>query len=264
MSTPAPTLKRSPRAPSVSLKDAVERALRAYDRERLHEAPTEVVAQNIGYKNANSGTALSTIASLRYFGLLTRTRQGFLAVTKDLEAFKYAPAEPQKQNLLVEFLTKPSLYQELLKKYATGLPSDATLRYELINRGFAPPAAETALSAFKESVEFAKYFQQNNDTDESLEEDLDPSSSDSGQTNTPYSAGTASLSTTVSTHKPIAASPLSLSENTDEHDQIFVRLSGSRRAWLLIPSPFYKADKVRLKAQIDLLLTEDEDSDEIN
>jgi hypothetical protein len=37
-----------------------------------------------------------------------------------------------------------------------------------------------------------------------------------------------------------------------------VRLDQSRRAWLEIPTPFYEADKKRLKAQIDLLLTDDE------
>jgi hypothetical protein len=34
-------------------------------------------------------------------------------------------------------------------------------------------------------------------------------------------------------------------------------LSEGRKAWLVIPTPFYEADKLRLKAQIDLLLTED-------
>jgi hypothetical protein len=43
------------------------------------------------------------------------------------------------------------------------------------------------------------------------------------------------------------------------HDRIPVRLAGGRRAWLLIPHEFREADKTRLKAQIDLLLTEDEE-----
>ena len=46
---------------------------------------------------------------------------------------------------------------------------------------------------------------------------------------------------------------------SDEIDQIPVRLSGGRRAWLVVPIPFYTADKSRLKAQIDLLLAEDEE-----
>jgi hypothetical protein len=39
-----------------------------------------------------------------------------------------------------------------------------------------------------------------------------------------------------------------------------MRAKGARRAWLIIPTPFFVADKQRLKAQIDLLLTEDEEN----
>jgi hypothetical protein len=49
--------------------------------------------------------------------------------------------------------------------------------------------------------------------------------------------------------------PLWLDAGTDS---IPVRLSGGRKAWLAIPTPFYADDKLRLKAQIDLLLAQDE------
>lgn len=38
-------------------------------------APTQVVAQNIGYKSANNGAALSALAALRYYGLLDRPKE---------------------------------------------------------------------------------------------------------------------------------------------------------------------------------------------
>jgi hypothetical protein len=241
--------KKSPRAPSITLKDAIERAIRAYDRERLHEAPTEVVAQNIGYKNANSGTALSAIASLRYFGLLLRPRNGFLAVSKEVEAFRYAPTETQRQSLLVGFLMKPPLYQELLRKYDSGLPSDATLKYELIQRGFIPAAAETALSAFKESVAFANYFEESKKLAQSEEDDEEQQHADEEASSTQQSQSPVQVGNTLAPTEPVA----------EEHDRIPVRLSGGRRAWLIIPSPLYKADRDRLKAHIDLLLAEDDE-----
>jgi hypothetical protein len=52
--------------------------------------------------------------------------------------------------------------------------------------------------------------------------------------------------------------PSSESQNEGD-DKIPVRLTEGRKAWLIVPTPFYEADKVRLKAQIDLLLTEDID-----
>jgi hypothetical protein len=39
--------KKSPRAPSLPLDESVERALKIYDKERRHAAPTDVIAQNI-------------------------------------------------------------------------------------------------------------------------------------------------------------------------------------------------------------------------
>jgi hypothetical protein len=45
----------------------------------------------------------------------------------------------------------------------------------------------------------------------------------------------------------------------ENSDRIPVRLAGGRRAWLVIPSPFYAADKRRLISQIELLLADDEE-----
>lgn len=246
--------KKSPRAPSISLDEAIDRVMKAYDKERLHPAPTEVVAQNLGYKGASSGSALSAMASLRYYGLLERPSDGLLAVTKDVEALKFAPDEDLKRSLLLSFLRRPAIFSELLEKYATGLPSDANLKYDLIQRGFLPPSAGDVVSVFRRSVEFTRYFESN-----------DAESAPALSVPTP--AEVQELPQTL------AAEPLALlmagqkgprSEAWDDADcdRIPVRLRGGRRAWLVIPTPFFNADKARLKAQIDLLLTEDDIEDE--
>jgi hypothetical protein len=49
---------------------------------------------------------------------------------------------------------------------------------------------------------------------------------------------------------------------SNDVDRIPVRLAGGRRAWIEIPMPFYEADKDRLKKQIDLLLTNDDEDDD--
>ena len=109
--------KKSPRAPSLALDEALDRVYRAYDKERLHATPTEIVAQNIGYKSANNGAALGALASLRYFGLLERPKEGVLAVSKDVESYKFAPDDDMKLSLRLIFLKRPTLYNELLEKY---------------------------------------------------------------------------------------------------------------------------------------------------
>jgi hypothetical protein len=242
----------------MALDEALERALKAYDQERLHPAPTNVVAQNIGYKGISSGTALSALASLRYYGLLERPSDGFLAVSKDVEAYQYAPSADLKRSFLFNFLRKPPLFAELLDKFASGLPSDANLKYELIQRGFLPATASSVVIVMRRSVDFAGYF-------DKIDEGFAPEapearkdvSTDESSSESLISAAPTSIEKVIGSAE--RSTPLQVTQDGLD-DRIPVRLSGGRRAWLTIPTPFFAADKLRLKAQIDLLLTaEDEE-----
>ena len=93
--------RKSPRAPSMALDEALDRALKAYERDRLHPAATELFAQNIGYKGANNGSALQAMASMRYYGLIERPKEGVLAVSKDVESYKFAPDDAMRSDLLL-------------------------------------------------------------------------------------------------------------------------------------------------------------------
>ena len=241
--------KKSPRAPSIPLDEAIERTLRVYEKEKRHPTPTEVVAQDIGYKSANNGAALAVLASLRYYGLLERPEDGKLSVSKDVENYQYSPDEKTKRVLLLKWLRTPQVFADLLDRYPGGLPSDANLRFDLINRGFSPPAAESVISVFRRSAGFANLDEAQEERTSTVESELPevaPAPSDFAP-----SAGVASRT---------IASSISQSDFPDDGtDKIPVRLSGGRRAWLIIPTPFYESDKARLKAQIDLLLCEDLD-----
>lgn len=253
--------KKSPRAPTIPLDDAIERVLRIYEKERVHPAPADLVAQAMGYKDANNGRALGALASLRYYGLVDRVGDGKLAVSKDVEAFKYAPSNELRDSYLRKFLATPPLFGELLDRYSTGLPSDGTIRYDLIQRGFLPASAEVIVVAFRRSVEFAKVFERE---DEPLSEVATSEIFDS------TGSGAIKVSSQPQPEAPLtvpslfveaiaARPPKQSAQNEDDgHDRIPVRLTGGRRAWLVIPSTLFDADKHRLKAQIDLLLTEDE------
>ena len=93
------------------------------------------------------------------FGQLERPGDGLLAVSKEVEAYRYTPSGNQKRSFLFNFLRKPALFAELLDQYASGLPSDATLKDALLERGFLPATATGVLNAFSRSVEFAGYFE---------------------------------------------------------------------------------------------------------
>lgn len=238
--------KKSPRAPSVALDEAIEHASKIYQKERRHPTPTDVVAQDLGYKGANNGSALSLMASLRYYGLLERPKEGHLAVSKDVEAYQYAPSDQMRRDLLLRWIKSPQVFLELLDKYDSGLPSDANLRFDLIQRGFSPGSAESVISAFKRSVEFARYYEKSPLAPES------PGSTEFAEAVEPTRQEDAP-------RQPMVDSENGMGSQDSDLDRIPVRLSKGRRAWLVIPSPFFVADKKRLKAQIDLLLTDDEE-----
>jgi hypothetical protein len=223
----------------VPLDEAIERAIRVYNAERRHPAPTDVIAQTLGYKSANNGSALAMIASLRSFGLLEKAGDGKLGVSKDVETYQFAPSEDAKRELRIKWLKEPKVFAELLEKVEGALPSDASVRFSLIQQGFAPSTAEQTLNVLKRSVEFAGFFAQSRPTKSDVvmqvETGLHPEERDSAR----------NLEVQEQRRVP------------DDHDRIPVRLEGGRRAWLEIPIPFYEADKKRLIAQIELVLTDE-------
>jgi hypothetical protein len=240
-----PDRKKSPRAPSISLDEALERVLRVYEKEKRHAAPIEVVVQDMGYKSANNGAALAVLASIRYYGLLEKPQEGKLAVTKEFESYQYAPDDEVKRALLLKWLRSPQVFADLIDRYPGGFPSDKNLRFDLMDRGFSPASADSVVSVFRQSIEFAGFdgavsVTAVEATPEAAVEPLAYRSADSNSSRPKIESQT----------RP---------EKNDGDDKIPVRLAGGRKAWLIVPTPFYEADKSRLKAQIDLLLTEDVD-----
>lgn len=261
--------KRSPRAPSIPLDDAIERAMKVYQKEKRHPAPPDAVAQHLGYKNASNGAAASAIATLRYYGLIDRPDGKMISVSKDVESYMFAPNEELKKEILVQWLKTPPVFSELLEQYQDQLPSDENLKFNLIQKGFLPEAADACLNVFRASVGFARYY-------ESTSSDL---ASDDGFDAAPgldFGAKPSSDSISARAGVAVGQNPNARTLVTAQHsalyqdavstdsgvDRIPVRLSKGRRAWIEVPSPFYKADKKRLIAQIELLLSDDEDEEE--
>lgn len=256
--------KKSPRAPSITLDEAIARALAAHDKAQTHPVPTEVMAQNLGYKSANNGSALAAIASLRYFGLLDRPKDGTLAVSRAVEAYKLIADEGHRRELLINFLLGPPLFKELLGQYPRALPADATLHDELIHRGFLPGPADACVAVFRKSVAFADYFRTpavdkggdlNPSSAQAKGEEIRPGQHPSVSTSDgrlgPAQGATSSGAAAATSVPPCGAA--------GEGERIPIRLTGGRRAWLIVPDQLFEADKARLKAHIDLLLTVEQD-----
>ncbi|PLP98897.1 hypothetical protein CYJ10_19100 [Cupriavidus pauculus] len=282
----------------MALPDALERVEKVYAAEGRHATPAEVVAQALGYKTATNGAAAQAIASLRYYGLVERPKEGHLAVTKDFEDYKFNPDEAQKQALLIGWLRTPQIFATLLDKYSGRLPSDANLRYDFISLGFIPNGADAYVGVFRRSVEFARYYEQpvqrlDSDHGQAMSErepvevdeiPRDPQLPPHNWIEASYqgrmqpvrqptgAAGGGSATHVASANAVLAQQAAALGfagggpampipEANPDVIRVPIRLPKGRCAWLELPIPFYESDKARLKAMIDMQLADDADEE---
>ncbi len=255
--------KRSPRAPLVSLREAVDRVSKVYEKEGRHPVSVDIVAQHLGYKSADNGAAKQIIATLGYYGLVERPADGMLAVTKSVEEFKFAPSEELRAEILQKWLLSPGVFAELLEKFQGRLPSEASLKFELMQKGFKPATADECLAAFVDSVKYVTHAGQSVAPDVNVAEiEADKAGSEAAGGTTIAATGDQNKFDATSRHSELgtrATVPTRDIVEDENSDRIPVRLAGGRRAWLVIPSPFYAADKRRLISQIELLLADDEE-----
>jgi hypothetical protein len=244
----------------MSLKDALPRALAVYEKEGRHAAPADIVANHMGFKSAGSGASKSALAALSYYGLLDRQGEGVLAVNKSVEEFKFAPSEELRAKLIGQWVRNPAVFAELLAKFSAPLPSRATLKFELIQRGFQPNGADECLDAFLDSYEYALSAgaigpagvssDKDNPTESvaCIDQDAQPQGDDK---QSPTDTGDGAQDP-----------PKQYGNGTGGNLEIPVRLRGNRIARIIVPSPLYKADKKRLISQIQFLLADDEDDED--
>lgn len=253
MVTDVASRKKSPRAPSLSLEDAIERVAKIYKHEGRNAAPTEVVAKHLGYNGAKNGAALSMLASLGYFGLMERPAEGQLAVSRDFESYQYAPDESVRKTILNGWLRTPPVFAQLLDKYTERLPSDGVLRYDLIQSGFSPSSAEACVNVFRRSVESAGFY------DISVRPSLPTSDLEVDELTEDFQTESSTASSPLPDANKLLAQTRAFEQLPSENfDRIPVRLSQNRRAYIEVPNPLYEADKKRLISQIELLLTDDD------
>lgn len=252
--------KKSPRAPSMSLDDAIERTAKLYAQEGRHATSADVVAQGLGYKDSNNGRAAQMLASLKYYGLVERPKEGYLAVSKDFESYHFAPDARVKREFLVKLLTTPPVFAELLAKYESRLPSDATIKFDLIQKGFSSATADSCVALFRRSVEYVKYYDGGEDSPKTAEEvGVDTAGEEARDYSPPVVPKEDGQQLAPREPERLQQPAREIGDNTV---RIPVRLPRNRQAWLEIPIPFFEADKKRLKAYIDLQLTDDEDDSE--
>lgn len=236
---------RSPQCPSISLREAIEKTESIYKKENKHPVANDAIAQSLGYKNSNNGAAARMMASLAYYGLLNKTGNGKLSVSADYEKYSFAPSSKIKQEFLTKWIHSPKIFSEVVGKYGYNLPSDNALKYDLIERGFKPDAADNAVGVLRDSIHFLL---ENADVSTLHKPETEESNSNEFTDDVEFSAE-------ESTKPPLK---LTSSPVYEAFRIIPVFLPDNREAALHLPRPFKVKDREIIKRQLDAILADDE------
>lgn len=146
---------KNPKSPKYSLSWAVEKAIHLLEEEGTHPVPPDIMAAHLGYSNARNGQAATVLANLRMYGLLVKAPNQKEMVSGDVKKYKYTPYGNEKHSITEHWLKKPRLFSLILSKHSSNLPSDAALKYELIQEyGFTADAASKLIKTLKDSISF--------------------------------------------------------------------------------------------------------------
>lgn len=144
---------RSPSFPQMGLGEAIERLTVLYKAIGTHMTSREVVAKGLGYSGV-SGPSATVIGTLTRYGLL-EGRGDEIKISNVAMAILRPHSEQEKIDAVRTAARSPELFQDLGEKFPGSAPGNELLRNYLIRRGFSEQAADIAILAYKETLEFA-------------------------------------------------------------------------------------------------------------
>jgi len=158
---PPRTKTRSPNYPALSLKTALERAREFYKAEGRNAANVAVAIQHWNFKAKSSG-GIVTLAALKSFGLLSDEGSGNKRSVRLTELALRILLDnrtdgTERSAAIKEAALKPKIHSELWTEYQTSLPSDETLRHNLIfDWKFNENTVGAFIREYKDTIKFAE------------------------------------------------------------------------------------------------------------
>lgn len=146
---------RSPSYPVFDLGEAIQKAEAVYGQEKRTATTPEVIASHMGYSQA-TGPGGRAVSALRQYGLLEENAGRYQISDIGYMLIHFPHESEDWKKAISEAARRPTLFKELLEKFRDELPSDATLRNELLTRGFNPSAISDVVSIFRNTIALAK------------------------------------------------------------------------------------------------------------
>ena len=153
--SPPKTRHRSPNYPGISLRSAVAKIQALYKADGLAASPKDAAIKHFGYANPH-GEAGRVLSALKGFGLIEETSDRIKLTQRGINIAVRPEGDPARAAALRDAAIGPAIYKELLKDYSTGLPSDTTLKSELIAvKKFNPKAVDDFVRDLRDTLKFA-------------------------------------------------------------------------------------------------------------
>jgi len=147
---------RSPNYPSIGLKTAVAKITALYKQDGLAPSQKLAAIKHMGYDKFHSDAARA-VSAIKSFGLIEEIDQRLKITQRGIDIVAREVGDPRRTEAIQVAALSPEIYKELATYYKdTGIPSDPTLRSELIAvRKFNPDSVNSMMRAFKETLDFA-------------------------------------------------------------------------------------------------------------
>jgi hypothetical protein len=150
-----PARHRSPNYPGVSLKTAVAKISQWFKEDGIVASPRDAALKHMGFEKF-TGDAGRLLSALKSFGLVQETEGRIKLTQRGIDIVARPDGDPKRSAALNEAALSPDVYKALLKDYPNGLPSDTTLKSELVAaKKFNPKVVDDFTKDFKATLAFA-------------------------------------------------------------------------------------------------------------
>lgn len=151
-----PKAGRSPSYPGIPLSTAIERTRTIWDKEKRNSAPVRLMMKHWGYNNPTGGMAGVTFGALKKFGLVEDDGSGLDRPAKLTDLAFEILNNPNPEDAIRQAALRPPIHAELWSQYGAELPSEDSLKWTLLQRGFTDSGATEFIREYRDTVAFAR------------------------------------------------------------------------------------------------------------
>lgn len=143
---------RSPNYPVISLGEAIQRIQIIFKQQRQYPTNREVLAKLLGYKSLN-GASAGLISALSKYGLLEGHGDKLRVSALGQDLSLHRPEDPEYATAVETAAFTPALFRDLHNQYPHGLPSEHSVRVQLIKSGFNEKSVDSVLRVYRDTLD---------------------------------------------------------------------------------------------------------------